>query len=62
MREVSEELGQLPSRNPIDSSPAKNPITDYDVLAMDADGNLHAVWTVMSDAPRSIRDRSSILF
>jgi hypothetical protein len=42
--QLCEILGVLPQRTqPSDHGAAKNPITDYDVLVMDADGNLHPV-------------------
>jgi hypothetical protein len=42
LREVSEELGQLPSRNPTDAAPVKASLTDFDVL-VEVDGKLAAV-------------------
>jgi hypothetical protein len=43
MREISEETGQLPTRVGKLEMEVKNSITDYDVIAMDTDGNFHAV-------------------
>ena len=43
IREIWDATGQLPSRNPVDAGPAKNPLTDSDLIAVDADGNWHTV-------------------
>jgi hypothetical protein len=43
VREIADQTGQLPSRIAVHTGPVKNPITDYDTIAMDADGNLLGV-------------------
>jgi hypothetical protein len=42
-REIADQTGQLPTRAGRLEVDVKNPITDFDVIAMDADGNFHAV-------------------
>jgi hypothetical protein len=41
--QILEITGQLPQRVGKVEMEVKNPLTDFDVLAMDADGKLHAV-------------------
>jgi hypothetical protein len=41
--QIAEQTGQLPPRNPVDAGPVKSPITDYDVIGLDENGNFHAV-------------------
>jgi hypothetical protein len=43
LREIADQTGQLPSRATKIEMDVRNPITDYDVVVMDADGQLHAV-------------------
>jgi hypothetical protein len=41
--QIAEETGQLPQRTVAVTTEVKNPITDYDVLIRDPDGNFQAV-------------------
>jgi hypothetical protein len=43
LREIADQTGQLPQRVAVDVNAVKNPITDYDVIAMDEMGDFHAV-------------------
>jgi hypothetical protein len=42
LREIADQTGQLPSRNKVEME-VKSPLANFDVLAMDADGKIHAV-------------------
>jgi hypothetical protein len=39
LREISEEMGQLPSRNPQEAAPVHNPLMDASEIAQDENGN-----------------------
>jgi hypothetical protein len=43
LREIAEEMGQIQSRNSTDGGPVRGSLTDFDVIAMDAARNFHAV-------------------
>jgi hypothetical protein len=43
IREIADQTGQLPARIGKIEMGIKNPLTDYDVIAIDKDGNIHAV-------------------
>jgi hypothetical protein len=43
LREIADQTGQLPQRVAVDLAAARNPITSFDTVALDADGNLLGV-------------------
>jgi hypothetical protein len=43
LREIADQTGQLPTRVAVDVAAVRNPLTDYDTVAMDANGNLLGV-------------------
>jgi hypothetical protein len=43
VHQIAEETGQLPQRVALDAVVTRNPITDFDVVVVDDDGNFHAV-------------------
>jgi hypothetical protein len=43
LREIADQTGQLPQKVAVDIAAARNPLTDYDTVAMDSDGNLLGV-------------------
>ena len=42
-REIADQCGQLPQRVSLDAVVTRNPITDFDTIAIDDDGTFHAV-------------------
>jgi hypothetical protein len=42
-REIADQTGQLPQRSSVEVNLTKNPITNFDTIAVDESGNWHAV-------------------
>ena len=42
-REIADQCGQLPQRVALEATVTRNPITDFDTIAIDDDGTFYAV-------------------